>query len=365
MKKRLFTSALATVMTFSSIAAMSANAIAHIPVRSDSEEYQKKIKEYDEYYQRLSEEEIDTFYNIVADSFECIEEENNITNVWVLNKSTDDTTFPYSCFDTYLFEYSLDDYFRINFKLPMEESEAIYSELSNALGYGDYCKIKNVSNEKNGNCASIAISFNSSDHELNYRIVEKAISILGDKYPVRDKKIQIDAVGFVSGIDLQSCLTTVYGGPIDGEKPSKMTEDEFEKFYNSIDHDYIKENFRATYNPETYFIEFPNDYTQEEKIGCFNYFVENFGACIYMYCQASASEPISVEFSDEISYLNGDANRDKITTIADAAAIMQAIANPDKYALSAQGEFNADSKGDGLTVDDAVAIQKKLAGITQ
>ena len=132
MKKRLFTSALATVMTFSSIAVMSANAIAHIPVRSDSEEYQKKIKEYDEYYQRLSEEEIDTFYNIVADSFECIEEENNITNVWVLNKSTDDTTFPYSRFDTYLFEYSLDDYFRINFKLPMEESEAIYSELSNA-----------------------------------------------------------------------------------------------------------------------------------------------------------------------------------------------------------------------------------------
>ena len=44
MKKRLFTSALAAVMTFSSIAAMSANAIAHIPVRSDSEEYQKKIK---------------------------------------------------------------------------------------------------------------------------------------------------------------------------------------------------------------------------------------------------------------------------------------------------------------------------------
>ena len=44
---------------------------------------------------------------------------------------------------------------------------------------------------------------------------------------------------------------------------------------------------------------------------------------------------------------------------------MQAIANPDKYKLSAQGEFNADSKGDGLTVDDAIAIQKKLAGITE
>ena len=68
---------------------------------------------------------------------------------------------------------------------------------------------------------------------------------------------------------------------------------------------------------------------------------------------------------DLTDYLNGDANRDKITTIADAAAIMQAIANPDKYALSDLGEFNADFACDGLTVDDAVAIQKKLAGIAE
>lgn len=63
--------------------------------------------------------------------------------------------------------------------------------------------------------------------------------------------------------------------------------------------------------------------------------------------------------------LAGDANCDGIMTIADAAAIMQAIGNPDNYALSEQGEFNADSTGDGLTVDDAVAIQKKLAGIAE
>ena len=51
--------------------------------------------------------------------------------------------------------------------------------------------------------------------------------------------------------------------------------------------------------------------------------------------------------------------------MADAAAILQAIGNPDKYKLSAQGEFNADFACDGLTVDDAVRIQKKLAGITE
>ncbi|MBR5512570.1 MAG: hypothetical protein IKV85_01130 [Ruminococcus sp.] len=66
---------------------------------------------------------------------------------------------------------------------------------------------------------------------------------------------------------------------------------------------------------------------------------------------------------DMTDYLNGDANRDKITSIADAAAIMQAIGNPDKYSLSDMGEFNADYDNNGLTVDDAVEIQKKLAGI--
>ncbi|MBR3900748.1 MAG: hypothetical protein IKJ60_04265 [Ruminococcus sp.] len=78
----------------------------------------------------------------------------------------------------------------------------------------------------------------------------------------------------------------------------------------------------------------------------------------------SAGGSVGAEL-DLTDYLDGDANRDKITTIADAAAIFQSLANPDKYKLSAQGEFNADSKGDGITVDDAVRIQKKLAGITE
>ncbi|MBO5343783.1 MAG: hypothetical protein J6A57_04995 [Ruminococcus sp.] len=68
---------------------------------------------------------------------------------------------------------------------------------------------------------------------------------------------------------------------------------------------------------------------------------------------------------DLTNYLNGDANCDNIQSMADAAAILQAIGNPDKYALSDLGEFNADYACDGLTADDAIAIQKKLAGITE
>lgn len=58
--------------------------------------------------------------------------------------------------------------------------------------------------------------------------------------------------------------------------------------------------------------------------------------------------------------LNGDANEDGEVNIADATAIMQYIGNPDKYALTVQGEVNADcyNTGDGITGMDAIAIQK-------
>ncbi len=72
---------------------------------------------------------------------------------------------------------------------------------------------------------------------------------------------------------------------------------------------------------------------------------------------------VGIGVVDVFNAVNGDANCDKSATMADAAAILQAIGNPDKYALSDQGEFNADYAGDGLTPDDAIAIQKKLTGI--
>lgn len=62
--------------------------------------------------------------------------------------------------------------------------------------------------------------------------------------------------------------------------------------------------------------------------------------------------------------LYGDANLDEKVTVADAVAILQFIANKDKYALKPQGKVNADcfDVGDGVTANDALAIQKLDAG---
>ncbi len=64
--------------------------------------------------------------------------------------------------------------------------------------------------------------------------------------------------------------------------------------------------------------------------------------------------------------LYGDANCDGRVTIADSTAILQSIGNPDKYSLSALGALNADVAGSaGVTVDDAIAIQKVDAKLIQ
>lgn len=55
----------------------------------------------------------------------------------------------------------------------------------------------------------------------------------------------------------------------------------------------------------------------------------------------------------------GDADNDGSVNINDAVFIMQSIANPDKYQLSAEGKVNADvvDNGGGITNADALAIQ--------
>ena len=61
----------------------------------------------------------------------------------------------------------------------------------------------------------------------------------------------------------------------------------------------------------------------------------------------------------------GDANCDGNVTVADAVAILQYVANADKYPLNENGKRNADvyNNGDGITARDALSIQMLDANI--
>ena len=58
--------------------------------------------------------------------------------------------------------------------------------------------------------------------------------------------------------------------------------------------------------------------------------------------------------------VDGDANCDNNMNMSDAVLIMQSLANPSKYSITAQGQYNADFDDDGITNFDALTIQKKL-----
>jgi len=81
-------------------------------------------------------------------------------------------------------------------------------------------------------------------------------------------------------------------------------------------------------------------------------------------------------FWEELTSINestvkGDSNCDSQVDLSDAVMIMQALANPNKYGidgtaehhLTEQGKLNGDMDGNGLTVGDAQAIQRKLLGL--
>ncbi len=79
---------------------------------------------------------------------------------------------------------------------------------------------------------------------------------------------------------------------------------------------------------------------------------------------ATATETTTTSAETVKVTLLGDANLDGKVSVADAVAILQSIANKDKFRLKPEGAANADcyDVGDGVTANDALAIQKLDAG---
>jgi len=86
--------------------------------------------------------------------------------------------------------------------------------------------------------------------------------------------------------------------------------------------------------------------------------------CGIVYGKLASSEPKTEDDTKTENTLWGDANEDGEVNIADAVLVLQSLANPDSYKLTAQGKINADvsSHGDGITAGDALVIQQIESG---
>lgn len=71
----------------------------------------------------------------------------------------------------------------------------------------------------------------------------------------------------------------------------------------------------------------------------------------------------AVEIGSQSTGLRGDANCDGEVAIGDSILILQYLADPDNYPITAQGKINADVylTGDGINAQDSLQIQKLLA----
>jgi len=80
----------------------------------------------------------------------------------------------------------------------------------------------------------------------------------------------------------------------------------------------------------------------------------------------TTTEPVTktTTVTSENKTIFGDANCDEKVSLADAVAILQYVANKEKYFLTVQGLDNADvfGRGDGITGNDALSIQKYDSG---
>ena len=73
---------------------------------------------------------------------------------------------------------------------------------------------------------------------------------------------------------------------------------------------------------------------------------------------------VTVSSEETAEYTAGDANEDGKVSISDAVAILQYLANSNKYPLVGQAKINADCDGvSGVTGKDAAAIQQYDAGV--
>lgn len=110
----------------------------------------------------------------------------------------------------------------------------------------------------------------------------------------------------------------------------------------------------------TYSLEKMREFVKKNDVGFSEYIYRNI---VYGKTEDHDEENIPDEPAETIA--NGDANNDGSVNISDPVLIMQSISNPDKYQLSAEGRFNADIDGDGVTNMDALTIQKYLLGLCE
>ena len=302
------------------------------PIYEDSETYQKQISEWNSKATHAPE--------LTKDFSDLCN--GDVIDMWVNDNINDGIIYVI---------YQRPDLYGISIaKDTTDSSEEIEKYLSRQLG----CNTElTVTNEPYDEFIIIDIEFNGKDHELNYLLCDKALSILSQKYNVASSTALINRRLFGEyHISWDACTFN-----------ENNFSDFNEKQISDLNKAFTDNNIKAQYDPDAKKIVFSSDITAKEHLEYAAFIKDNYDLKVSMQGLVSAENEYSQKLelkSDDLKYLSSDSNCDGNVDMSDAVLIMQSIANPSKYKLTAQGSFNADTDGNGITSGDALAIQKKL-----
>lgn len=333
---KLIVLSISVIIVASCLMAMNTSAAGTFKDSIESDAYIKKIEKLNN-NRILSPELIEILPDVIYNDNINYGE---IVNVW---KSRDSVTGA----SDFIFECSHSDSFEIMIDPSKVETgveiDEIVGYIKNKIAYSENVEIKG---ERTNGYFNVNGKFKTDNHDLNRMIFEKAYVLLNEKYGVADYAVDINTRSFNEVIVHDSVYL------FDGSTRSAIDT-------NLVDHDMILEKYNATYDAEKRTIRFSDNTSTGKELGCLQYFRNNYDAIVgveFIFSNQSFASEIDITNTE---FCDGDANLDGKSTVADSVAILQHIANRDKYELKSQGAFNADVDGEvGITANDARVLKE-------
>ena len=214
-------------------------------------------------------------------------------------------------------------------------------------------------------CEGFCINTNSSTATI--------YSVNLTEYPeVKDKAREIinaaEKIANINTATIKSEYSTAALGylnwhdPTQFEAGSEIYEEEIDAYMQATGYNYTINIINAGVD-----IDFEEgEITEEEEFQLALDISSKFQIEMSIVYQLSNNELTPQTEVDILNSVEGDANNDGAVGISDVTYIMQSVAAPDSYPFDAQQTFNADVTGgnDGVTAEDALAIQRRLADLT-
>ena len=335
MMKKMISAAMAAIMISASVVSATGNAM-YISSEKNTSDYERMIE------QRTNDctiiPEAAEYYNKRKGS----DKERPVTNVWARNGNG-------VMYDEYIVQIEPIDGLGLAFEGDAPTSEELNALIRDKFEVSDDSVIAyngNPTHLENGiNTSYLSIKFFSTNHQANIELAKNIVDYLKDNYTVKHSEGHFNTAELCElHIDWRVFL------PME-----KLTDETVEEINTALS----ANGYKGFFNEETKYMVFDEDITQLEKYRLWYYLNSNYDLDIEWYGLAESTSVGGVKVDFLADGVKGDANLDGKATVADAVAILQHIANRDKYGLKQQGLINADVDGEaGVTANDARVLQE-------